>query len=163
MFFWQNPSASLRANQPRRRVLERLGPDDWNVYAQYQEGPTTSREKLGAVRRFSATQWVAYTERGDIIEAPPPARAGYFPSRAAAARAVWDRALHGAYSSNERERYWYFAQLNQFGGTYNRFGPYRTKSDAERARERMRRLYPERVLDRVRSSFERFPSNLPRL
>jgi len=95
-FFWQNPSASLRANQPPRRVLERIGHDDWRVYAEYQEGVSTYRRPLGDVRKFAAREWLGYSELGDIIEAPPPER-GYFPSRAAAARAVWDRALHGAY------------------------------------------------------------------
>jgi hypothetical protein len=89
--YFANPYA---ANQAPRRVLDRIGPDDWNVYAEYQEGATTYREKLGGVKRYGATEWLAYSELGDPIYSPT---GNYFSSRAAAARAVWDRALHGAY------------------------------------------------------------------
>src|SRR5262245_17143563 len=101
MTYFANPYASNQ--QERKRVLERVGHDDWIVYAEHYEGVDRVRQQLGQVRRFSSKQWVGYDNVGAIIEAPPPARAGYFPSRARAARAVWDRFFHGAYyAANQR-------------------------------------------------------------
>ncbi len=60
-----------------------------------------------------------------------------------------------------KERFHYFTELNDRGGIRNRFGPFSSKRRAEAVRRRTANLYPEKLLDRVSSTTERYPSNVP--
>lgn len=59
-----------------------------------------------------------------------------------------------------RERFWYFSRRNALGASFDRFGPFATKRDAERARKRARELFHWNV-GPIESSYERFASNVP--
>ena len=60
-----------------------------------------------------------------------------------------------------KTRYWYFAELNERGGVRDRFGPFVSKHEAPQARQRTKELFTEKRLDQVRSSIERFSTNVP--
>jgi hypothetical protein len=67
----------------------------------------------------------------------------------------------GRQHATMRSRFWYFAELNERGGVRDRFGPFISKHAAASARKRAKSLFREKRLDQVRSSIERFPSNVP--
>lgn len=67
----------------------------------------------------------------------------------------------GARGQAHRDRHWYFAELNEVGGIRERFGPFASKQAAARAQQRATILSPEKHWDRVHSSIERYPSNVP--
>jgi len=66
-----------------------------------------------------------------------------------------------SHATAKKTPYWYFAELNDHGGTRDRFGPFVSKHEAAQARQRAVQLYRERHFDEVRSSVDRFPSNVP--
>lgn len=64
-------------------------------------------------------------------------------------------------SNFPKETFWYFGLLNTVGGLRERFGPFETRSEAQRVRSRMLALGGFGPISPVFSSKERYVSNVP--